>query len=170
MERESRSLPYTICFCKIDDQVLMLHRAKSPNKNKWNGLGGKIEEGEIPSDANIREILEEAEIDLNKAKSIHFGGLVTWKVENDDQDIYEGGMYAYVAELEDKDLLFEIRETREGTLEWKPLSWVLAEDNNELVNNIPHFLPRMINQEEPQEYHFSYKNGELIDIEVRELE
>lgn len=39
---------YTLCFCLCSDQVLMLYRKKAPNKNFWNGLGGKIEVGETP--------------------------------------------------------------------------------------------------------------------------
>jgi len=33
---------YTLCFLTRNDHVLMLHRAKSPNKGLWNGVGGKI--------------------------------------------------------------------------------------------------------------------------------
>ena len=28
-------LPYTICFCRYDDRVLMLYRDKPPNRHLW---------------------------------------------------------------------------------------------------------------------------------------
>ena len=40
----------------------MLHRTKKEhdeNKDKWIGIGGKLEEGESPEDAAIREAFEE---------------------------------------------------------------------------------------------------------------
>ncbi|MBM7663112.1 ADP-ribose pyrophosphatase YjhB (NUDIX family) [Bacillus mesophilus] len=41
-------IPYTICFIKKNEELLMLYRMKSPNLHKWNGVGGKIEIGENP--------------------------------------------------------------------------------------------------------------------------
>ncbi len=51
------ALPYTICFCLHDDQVLMLYRSNPPNAGLWNGLGGKIETGETPLSNIHREVL-----------------------------------------------------------------------------------------------------------------
>lgn len=36
----------------------MLLRAKEPNKGKWNGVGGKIENGETPDESCKREVFE----------------------------------------------------------------------------------------------------------------
>ena len=41
----------------------MLHRVKKQNdihEGKWNGLGGKLEEGESPEECVIREVYEES--------------------------------------------------------------------------------------------------------------
>ena len=40
-----------------------MHRNKKENdmhKHKWNGLGGKIEDGESPEDCIVREVKEES--------------------------------------------------------------------------------------------------------------
>lgn len=40
----------TLYYIEKDNQYLMLHRTKknnNPNKEKWIGVGGKIEAGEI---------------------------------------------------------------------------------------------------------------------------
>lgn len=42
------TVPYTICFCRCKDSVLMLYRHWPPNAGRWNGLGGKISAGETP--------------------------------------------------------------------------------------------------------------------------
>lgn len=167
MDKE-RNLPYTICFCKVGEMVLMLYRNNSPNKDKWNGLGGKILAGETHQQANIREIEEESGIDLNQATSVRFTGLVTWDVYRDNES-YKGGMYAYIAEFDDKNIIFGIRETREGKLEWKELSWVVDEKNLDVVENIRFFLPQMLDGNELFEYRFIYRNDELVASEVHSL-
>src|SRR5260370_33757870 len=77
------ALPYTICFCLHDDQVLMLYRSNPPNAGLWNGLGGKIETGETPLSNIQREVLEDATLDLDEGQEVHFAGLVTWTVSNE---------------------------------------------------------------------------------------
>lgn len=42
---------YTLCFLLNESEVLMLFRAKEPNKGKWNGVGGKIEFNETPKES-----------------------------------------------------------------------------------------------------------------------
>lgn len=49
----------TLCFLYRGDQVLLLHRRHSPNAGMWNGIGGKLEPGEDPFTACIREVKEE---------------------------------------------------------------------------------------------------------------
>jgi 8-oxo-dGTP diphosphatase len=39
--------------------VLLIHRAKPPNMGLWDGVGGKLEPGEDPFAACIREVREE---------------------------------------------------------------------------------------------------------------
>lgn len=49
----------TLCFLHRDRQLLLLHRRRSPNAGMWNGIGGKMEPGEDPFTACIREVREE---------------------------------------------------------------------------------------------------------------
>jgi 8-oxo-dGTP diphosphatase len=49
----------------------MVHRNKKPNdihEGKWNGLGGKFEEGESPEECVIREVLEESGLTIRSPK------------------------------------------------------------------------------------------------------
>jgi len=49
----------TLCFLHREGRVLLLHRRRSPNAGVWNGIGGKLEPGEDPYAACIREVREE---------------------------------------------------------------------------------------------------------------
>jgi len=169
MERETQNLPYTICFIKIGDQVLMVHRKKRPNKDKWNGLGGKIEDGETAHESVIREIREEAELDLTSAQKVSYSGVVLWATREGDKEIVNSGMHTFIAEYNDNSLIFGTRETREGKLEWKPLSWVLDQNNEDVVSNIPIFLSQMLEVNEIQEHLFVYEGRNIVRHEVRSL-
>ena len=53
---------YTLCFIIYQNQVLLLNRNKNPWMGRWNGVGGKINEGEDKFSAIKREIIEETQI------------------------------------------------------------------------------------------------------------
>ncbi len=68
----------TLCYIENDGAYLMLHRVKKENdenRDKWIGIGGKIEEGESPSDCARREIFEETGLTVI---DISYRGLVTF--------------------------------------------------------------------------------------------
>jgi len=64
------TLPYKIAvLCDLRDaggRVLLIHRAKEPNKGLYSPIGGKLETGigESPAQAAQREIMEEAGIEV----------------------------------------------------------------------------------------------------------
>ena len=161
------NIKYTICFCIVPSEksVLMVLRANSPNKNKLNGLGGKIQENETPEMAIKREMLEEAEIDISTADSLKYVGIVTWKGTRPEGE-FEGGMHAYLADFNDPKVLFSERQTREGILNWHQIKKILDKNNKETVENIPRFLPLMLENQSPWHYHCTYINDELINFEV----
>ena len=51
--------------CK-DDHILLAMKNKGLGINKWNGFGGKVEEGESIEQAALRELKEEVAIDATK--------------------------------------------------------------------------------------------------------
>ena len=57
----------TLCYIEKDSSYLMLHRVKKEkdeNKDKWIGIGGKLEAGESPFDCVRREVYEEVGLTL----------------------------------------------------------------------------------------------------------
>lgn len=68
----------TLCYIEKDGAYLMLHRIKKENdenKDKWVGIGGKLEYGESPFDCVRREILEEVSL---TALSLRYCGIITF--------------------------------------------------------------------------------------------
>ena len=68
----------SLCYIERGGKYLMLHRIKKENdlnRDKWLGIGGKLEEGESPRDCVIREAFEETGLRL---KDPRYRGLITF--------------------------------------------------------------------------------------------
>ena len=101
----------TLCYIEKDDAYLMIHRVKKKNdenKDKWIGIGGKLEAGESPFDCARREVLEETGLTL---ENIRYRGIITF-VSN----IY-GTEYMHL--FSSDSFVGEIKkDCDEGNLEW----------------------------------------------------
>lgn len=155
-------LKYTLCFIRNGSYLLMLLRNNPPNAGWWNGVGGKIEPGETPLASVCRKVHEEVGIQIHRPI---FKGIVTWT--GDIAESVGGGMYVYVANWPANtggspwDL--ERVVTAEGVL-----SWVHRDDIRNwrvpVVDNIPYFLPKMLDLGETFEYRCIYHRGELLSV------
>ena len=68
----------TLCYIERGDEWLLLHRVKKEqdaNRDKWIGLGGKLEPGESPEECLLREVREEAGLTLT---SYRYRGIVNF--------------------------------------------------------------------------------------------
>ena len=80
----------TVCYIENDGAYLMMHRVKKQNdenRDKWIGIGGKLEEGESPYDCVRREFMEECAI---VPEALRLRGIITFV-----SDIY-GTEYMYL--------------------------------------------------------------------------
>lgn len=65
----------TLCVIHDSDRILLGLKKRGLGKGKWNGFGGKVEEGEVIEEAARREVKEEAGIevvDLEKVGQLDF--------------------------------------------------------------------------------------------------
>lgn len=100
----------TLCYIEKDNKYLMLHRTKKENdmnKDKWIGIGGKIEEGETPVECILREAKEETGLTLNH---VTYRGIIYFK----NDYYYDEDMHLFTC----TDFSGTIKECDEGTLEW----------------------------------------------------
>jgi 8-oxo-dGTP diphosphatase len=160
-------IPYTICFIRQGDDVLMLLRDRPPNAGLWNGIGGKISPGETPAECARREVLEEAGVDLGP-EELRFGGLVRWSAGVDPTGP-STGMYAFVADLPHASGWDGERRIAEGLISWKPLAWACDPENTAVVSNVPRFLPGLLGEVGPAEYRCEYVRGALVGFSVHKL-
>ena len=100
----------TLCYIQRDKKYLMLHRVKKEgdvNKDKWIGIGGRIEDGESPKQCILREAKEETGLTLT---SCDYRGIVYF-----ESDIYEDEkMHLFTSDSFEG----ELTECDEGVLEW----------------------------------------------------
>ncbi len=57
----------TLCYIKKDGKTLMMLRNKKKNdmhQGKYNGLGGKLKDGETPEECVLREVKEESGLSI----------------------------------------------------------------------------------------------------------
>lgn len=145
----------TLCYVIRDNKTLMIHRIKKENdfhEGKWNGLGGKFEQGESPEDCVIREVKEEAGLDIIEPK---LKGFITFPLFDGKDDWY---VFLFTVEKFSGNLI----DSAEGRLAWI--------DNDKLLDlNLWDgdriFIPWLF-QDKFFSAKFNYLNGKFIDYSV----
>lgn len=101
----------TLCYLERDGKYLMLHRVKKKNdenREKWIGIGGKLEAGESPYDCARREIYEETGLTVD---ALQYRAFITFVSEE------YGTEYMHLFSA--TDFHGEIKDTcDEGDLRW----------------------------------------------------
>lgn len=147
----------SLCYIEKDGKYLMLHRTKKKkdiNKDKWLGIGGKLEEGESPEECIVREVKEETGLTLKQYK---LRGFVTY-VSNKWETEY---MYVFTANKFEGNLI----ECDEGDLKWI---------NKEKINELPTWEGDHIFMEKLQKDNgffsakFEYDGEKLVKYEMTE--
>ena len=62
----------TLCLLKRDNEILLAMKKRGFGEGRYNGVGGKIEEGETPEQAMIRETEEEISVTPIKYEKVGF--------------------------------------------------------------------------------------------------
>ena len=145
----------TLCYLKQNSKTLMIHRVKKDRDihlGKWNGLGGKMEQGETPEECVIRELREESGLLISHPT---MKGFITFPKFD---GIHDWNVFVFTAEKYQG----ELKEGEEGYLQWIP--------DNELLNlNLWEgdriFLP-WLEQKAFFSARFVYRQGSLIDYNV----
>lgn len=145
----------TLCYVQHEGKTLMVLRNKKPNdvhEGKYNGLGGKFEEGESPEECVIREVHEESGLSIKPI----LRGVMTFPKFSKNQDWY---VFLFTA----KEFSGVLRDDcPEGDLVWKDTD-KLTELN--LWEGDKIFL-KWLNQEKFFSAKFNYHEGNLIDHSV----
>lgn len=150
---------FTLVYVVHEGKTLMLHRVKKKNDihhDKYNGLGGKLEQGESPFQCACREVQEESGLIITKAflkghlLFPKFDGKNDWMTFVYRVDEFQGKI---------------ITDCVEGNLVWI---------DNDKLHNLPLwegdkiFLRHMFNSDVFDGV-FHYQDGELINHELHLL-
>ncbi|MCK2157437.1 8-oxo-dGTP diphosphatase [Exiguobacterium sp. 17-1] len=152
---------YTLCLIRKADQWLLLNRQKQPAMGMWNGVGGKIESGESPTEAVIRETFEETGLTI---PDVQFAGTILLRA---DETV---GIYLFLADMPDEQMITTPLATREGILDWKQTDWILDPENTGVISNLKAYLPYVIKQKTAQLHTFDYAGHQLLDHQISPLE
>ncbi len=127
-------------FSKDTKEVLLVKRNKKPYKGCWNGIGGKIEEGETVLEASIRECREETNIDLINPRH-----LVTYTYP-ESNPVNSGTVLNVVYDFVDKQ---EVFDNEEGTYEWKDISFAMDSNDTSIAgySNLCQFIKEIYDLE-----------------------
>ena len=145
----------TLLYVQKDDKTLMLFRNKKENdyhEGKWNGLGGKFEQGESPEECAIRELEEESGL---IAKELILKGHITFPLFDGKDDWY---VFVFTIPTFEGALI----DCNEGHLEWIP-NEKLSDLN--LWEGDKHFINWLF-QDKIFSAKFNYVNGDFVDYSV----
>ena len=145
----------TLCYVQNDNKTLMLYRNKKENdyhEGKWNGLGGKFEQGESPEECAVREVFEESGL---RVKDPVMKGFITFPLFDGKDDWY---VFLFVFNGCEGNLI----DSPEGKLEWIPNDKI-TELN--LWEGDAVFIPWLFG-DKFFSAKFDYENGEYKGYEV----
>ncbi|WP_290137683.1 8-oxo-dGTP diphosphatase [uncultured Dubosiella sp.] len=105
----------TLGYIEHDGKYLMIHRIKKKNdinKDKWIGIGGKMEPGETVLDCMKRECKEETGLDWHDPT---LRAIITFNFQKDETDsLFSELIFLYTG----KEFSGELIECDEGELVW----------------------------------------------------
>lgn len=107
---DKKTVLTTLCYIEKDGKYLMLHRVKKENdinRDKWIGVGGKLEQDESPEECLLRETYEETGLTLTDYR---LRGVITFVSDRWDTE----HMFLYKAD----DFTGGLKECDEGELVW----------------------------------------------------
>lgn len=142
----------------------MLNRDLPPVRGLWNGVGGKVEEGESPHACVRRDVEEETGL-LFREEEFQYKGTISWAID----EAQTGGMYAFIVDVPEDFKYSTPVKIGEGILDWKRVSWMLEKDNHGLSPMIPYYLQDLLKEDGVYHHHFNFDEGRITDY-IKEKE
>jgi len=144
----------TLCYVLMDGKVLLLKKSVELfGGGKWNGLGGKMNIGETPEQACVREVFEESGLWVDKLRyhgllKFWFGDKLDWVVHAFSTNSFKG----------------ELKESTEGILLWKDLDKI---PYDEMWEDDKHWLPLLLEGKSFEgEFYYNREGKKLLDYQI----
>ncbi|MFI5412714.1 MAG: 8-oxo-dGTP diphosphatase [Candidatus Micrarchaeales archaeon] len=140
------------------DKLLLKRSTRGISKSKWNGVGGKITEGESPEENAIRETLEESGLTV---KNLFYHGLMNF--HNFGKDDVDFAVHLFST----KDFSGELLPLSDdnGELQWFPLNGLPM---NDMWKDDEYWLPHMLKMEKfDADFYFDETNKKIVRHEIK---
>jgi len=150
----------TLCFLLKNGQVLLGMKKRGFGTGKWNGIGGKLKDGEDVKTAMLREIKEEIGVDVALDDVTEAGILEFYFQNNSDWD-NQCHIFTVTKWTEEPSESEEIRPQwyRVGTLPFESM-WV----------DDPHWVPLVLAGKKIKgRFLFDDNGGEILNFAVSEI-
>jgi 8-oxo-dGTP diphosphatase len=149
-------IPRVLIFITRGNLVLLLKGAPTKRiwANKYNGVGGHLEQGEDSLSAARRELWEETGLPADSVPNLHLSGTVVVDTEENPGI----GMYIFTGECPHG----ELQASHEGTLEWVPMESIRSLPAVEDVAVLVEQIRKMKPGEPPFSARSYYKNDQLV--------
>lgn len=147
----------TLAFLFRDNKILLAMKKRRFGEGKWNGYGGKLDEGESPIDGIVREIKEEGNLDVPKDAFREMGYIDFYF---DDKTEWNQKVMIYRVD----DFAGEPEETEEMLPKFFDISEIPWKD---MWKGDDQWIPLIIeNKKIKGEVHFSENGDKLIECRV----
>ncbi len=161
MEKEFSEIsrkPLTLCLLQKNGQVLLGLKKRGFGEGRWNGFGGKLQEGETVEEATRRELQEESGL---IAKTLEKIGQLDFEFHDNRGHILEVHMY------KSDDFEGEMIESDEMLPQWFneaeiPLNKMWPDDT--------HWFPLFLAGKKFTGYFLFGENDCILDMELTEVE
>jgi mutator protein MutT len=149
----------TLCFLVRKDRVCLTMKKRRFGAGKWNGVGGKLEDGETIEQSALREIREEIGVTVSP-EDLHEVGQIDFVYE--DAPDWNNYVHIFLTEK----WRGEPAESEEMMPKWFEKNHLPFE--NMWVDD-QHWLPLILSGKKIQgEFHFLEKGKKLSQFSVRE--
>ena len=150
----------TLCFLIRDDEICLAMKKRGFGMGKWNGIGGKVEDGETIEEAAIRELYEEINVKTNITNLEKIGNI---KFYFNDKPDWNQRMHIYFINQWQGDP----KESEEMAPKWYKKNQIPYES---MWVDDPHWLPQVLDGKKIEaEFYFNKDGAEIDKFTVNEL-
>jgi len=149
----------TLCLLKKDNQILLAMKKRGFGVGKWNGVGGKVADGELVEEAALREMEEEINVRARK-EDLEAVGNVKFFFRNKPD--WNQHMHIFFV----SNWLGEPRESEEMRPQWYGHSEIPFE---KMWIDDAHWLPMVLSGKKIKaEFYFNENGDEIERFDIKE--
>lgn len=157
MESDKTIKQQTLCLVYDHPRILLGMKKRGFGAGRWNGFGGKVEEGEDIESAVLRELQEEAKVSVKKIEKL---GIMHFEFYNKTEEILE------VHVFKGYDMVGNPAETEE----MKP-KWFHEKDIplNEMWPDDQYWIPLFLRDQKFKGRFLFGDNDSILEMEINKV-